>query len=267
MGSPACTCHQLVNVSLVIDESEVPDASHSACQENKCKDQQVKLKHYKEVQPVQRSSSLSPSTSRTFIEPKSISNVKSCPPAGTKRPLSYWRNTRSHQSRLDPDLHDDFLDTPLEKVKRVIGNSINDEASKHPKPNQKDVDNDDASKHPKPDQKDVDFDNSDDETQEMNVVDLGPPQKQPMPPPGPGTLKYKYVEPVRKKIEREKLKGIECKQCKKFYDAVLPDDKETDNNKHNLRCEHHDGVSRHRYRYAPPLTPEGFWNIGFDSET
>jgi splicing factor 4 len=33
-----------------------------------------------------------------------------------------------------------------------------------------------------------------------------------------------------------------------------------------LRCEHHDGVSRHRYRYAPPLTPEGFWNIGFESE-
>lgn len=237
------------NVTLIIDESEVPDASDSACRRNKCEDQQVTMKDYKEIRPVQRSSSVSPSTSRTFIEPKSISNVKSCPPAGTKRPVSYWRDTRSHQSRLGPDLHDDFLDTPLEKVKRDIGNALNDEASNHPKPGQKDVD----------------FDNSDDETQEMDVVDLGP-QKQPMPPARPGTLNYKYVEPVRKKIEREKLKGIECKQCKKFYDAVLPDDKETDNNKHNLRCEHHDGVSRHRYRYAPPLTPEGFWNIGFDSE-
>ncbi|KAE8718737.1 hypothetical protein F3Y22_tig00109992pilonHSYRG00051 [Hibiscus syriacus] len=38
-----------------------------------------------------------------------------------------------------------------------------------------------------------------------------------------------------------------------------------DGNK-NFRCEHHDGVSRHRYKYVPPMTPEGFWNIGFESE-
>jgi hypothetical protein len=34
----------------------------------------------------------------------------------------------------------------------------------------------------------------------------------------------------------------------------------------SLRCERHDGVSRHRYMYASPLMPEGFWNIGFESE-
>ena len=75
---------------------------------------------------------------------------------------------------------------------------------------------------------------------------------------------YKFVESVRKKAERETLKGIECKQCKKFYDAVLPSDRR---NPGELRCEHHEGVSRHRYRHPPPMTPEGFWNIGFDSET
>lgn len=72
------------------------------------------------------------------------------------------------------------------------------------------------------------------------------------------------MESVRKKAERENLKGIECKQCKKFYDAVHPE--ENEGNGKNLRCEHHEGVSRHRYKYAPPMTPEGFWNIGFESE-
>nr|GFC22907.1 protein gamma response 1 [Tanacetum cinerariifolium] len=38
------------------------------------------------------------------------------------------------------------------------------------------------------------------------------------------------------------------KQCLKFYDGVLPDG--DDNNKQNLRCEHHEGVSLHRYRCA-----------------
>uniref|UniRef100_J3MFT9 DNA endonuclease activator Ctp1 C-terminal domain-containing protein n=1 Tax=Oryza brachyantha TaxID=4533 RepID=J3MFT9_ORYBR len=79
---------------------------------------------------------------------------------------------------------------------------------------------------------------------------------------------FKYTEPVRKKADREDLKGVECKQCKKFYDAVLPDGRANGDgaNSTSMRCEHQDGVSRHRYRYAPPLTPEGFWNIGFESE-
>ena len=72
---------------------------------------------------------------------------------------------------------------------------------------------------------------------------------------------------MRKKADRENLKGVECKQCKKFYDAVLPGGHANGDGagSTSLRCEHHDGVSRHRYRYAPPLTPEGFWNIGFES--
>eukprot|EP01018_Ginkgo_biloba_P032913 Gb_33421 [translate_table: standard] len=78
-----------------------------------------------------------------------------------------------------------------------------------------------------------------------------------------GDSGYKYIEPVRKKADREALKGVECKQCKKFYDAVLAEDAEGVS---TIRCEHHDEVSRHRYRYVPPATPEGFWNIGFDSD-
>ncbi|KAL1827837.1 hypothetical protein ACET3Z_006249 [Daucus carota] len=107
---------------------------------------------------------------------------------------------------------------------------------------------------------------SDDETQNLNVDPDPAPQKQQILPLRAGTKGFKYVEPVRKKADRENLKGIECKQCKKFYDAVLPDGGGKDSDKQNLRCEHHEGVSRHRYRYAPPSTPEGFGNIGFESE-
>lgn len=78
---------------------------------------------------------------------------------------------------------------------------------------------------------------------------------------------FKYVESVRRKAERENLKGVECRQCEKFYDAVLPGGRDGRGGAGDVRCEHHEGVSRHRYRHAPPMTPEGFWNIGFDSET
>jgi splicing factor 4 len=115
-------------------------------------------------------------------------------------------------------------------------------------------------------EKNMDPGSSDDETQDANV-DRSPGEQR-MPVPIGGKRGFKYVEPVRKKAERQNLKGVQCKQCKKFYDAVLPNNggKSADGNQQNVRCEHHDGVSRHRYKYAPPLTPEGFWNIGFESE-
>ncbi len=181
---------------------------------------------------------------------KCPSNVKSAPVAGTKRPASYWRETRSRQCQGGPDPHDDFLDTPLENIRGNLNKTLKEEVNDPPVPIQKDLK----------------FDSSDDETQDMNVDRS--PQKQQMAVPVAVKKDFKYVEPVRKKADRENLKGIECKQCKKFYDAVLPNDggRDTNGNQRNLRCEHHDGVSRHRYRYVPPLTPEGFWNIGFESE-
>ncbi|KAL0379900.1 UNVERIFIED_CONTAM: protein gamma response 1 [Sesamum angustifolium] len=168
--------------------------------------------------------------------------------AGAKRPISYWRDTRSHQSRVGPDPHDDFLDTPLENVRENLGKVIKE----------------DPTNSLKPVPIKLRLDNSDDETQDMDA-DGGP--EKPKTSTKAGTSGFKYVESVRKKSEREGLKGVECKQCKKFYDAVLPGAGNNSNNdKQNIRCEHHNGVSRHRYRYAPPLTPEGFWNIGFESE-
>ncbi|XP_051131777.1 protein gamma response 1 [Andrographis paniculata] len=189
---------------------------------------------------IKNSSPISPSTS---IPPNSPTNTKPCSTSGAKRPLSYWRDTRSHQSRLGPDPHDDFLDTPLENMRKNLGKIMEDLQEPAPE--------------------NMIHGNSDDETQDMKA-DAGPP-KLCSPPPKAGTSGFKYVEPVRKKAERDNLKGVECNQCKKFYDAVL-DDAAAGSDKKNIRCEHHDGVSRHRYRYAPPMTPEGFWNIGFESE-
>lgn len=176
-------------------------------------------------------------------EMKSTSNditKKSNLLSGTKRPVSHWRDTRPTKNRNGPDPHDDFLDTPLENIKQDLK-----KVSKEKEEEEEEI-------HHLPDRvpKDMNFESSDDETQDPS----GRPEKK----------NFKYVEPVRKKADRANLKGIECKQCKKFYDAVLPEG--SDNSKQNLRCEHHEGVSRHRFRFAPPSTPEGFWNIGFESE-
>ncbi|AEE78895.1 Protein gamma response 1 [Arabidopsis thaliana] len=175
----------------------------------------------------------------TSISPIVRSPGAAKPPqlSGLKRPASIWRDTRSRQSPGGHDPHDDFLDTPIENVKRVAGEEkhVHDVAKK---------------------------DDSDDETQDMNPKPS--PSRQRIQIAETSKKSFKHVESVRKKAERENLKGIECKQCKKFYDAVHPEN-EGNGNK-SLRCEHHEGVSRHRYRYAPPMTPEGFWNIGFESE-
>ncbi|XP_060217120.1 protein gamma response 1 isoform X2 [Lycium barbarum] len=231
-------------------ENKVPEASGFAYKVIKEEDKQEVLDDDQGASLIPRSNSISPPTSSAFVAPKNPANVKSCPPAGTKRPVSYWRDTRSHQSRVGPDPHDDFLDTPLENIRGNLGKVMKDEVQNHAKPNSKDKK----------------IENSDDETQDMNV-DNDPKKQEMLPSIRSGATGFKYIEPVRKKAERENLKGIECLQCKKFYDAVRPgEDKESNGNRQNLRCEHHDGVSRHRYRYAPPLTPEGFWNIGFESE-
>uniref|UniRef100_A0A0D9WS46 DNA endonuclease activator Ctp1 C-terminal domain-containing protein n=1 Tax=Leersia perrieri TaxID=77586 RepID=A0A0D9WS46_9ORYZ len=174
------------------------------------------------------------------------------------RPNQHWRETRAHKEPGVVDPHDDFLDTPLEAAKNMIRNPTTPEEAQAL-----------AALPPQ----DMDFNNSDDETQDINIATQSP-KNMPVPkqqstitiqPPSKG---FKYTEPVRKKADRENLKGVECKQCKKFFDAVLPDGRANGDgaDSTSMRCEHHDGVSRHRYRYAPPLTPEGFWNIGFESE-
>ncbi|XP_021281415.1 protein gamma response 1 isoform X1 [Herrania umbratica] len=205
----------------------------------------VALENGKGAKSVETSGSHSP-TSR-FPTPKCPSSVKSNPIAGTKRPVSGWRDTRSHQCQAGHDPHDDFLDTPLENIRVNLKKAMKEEADGLPVP------------------EDMNVDSPDDETQDVSVDKS--PQKQEIQFQMADKGSFKYVEPVRKKAEREKLRGFECNQCKKFYDAVLNNgDQDNEDHMKNFRCEHHDGVSRHRYKYVPPMTPEGFWNIGFESE-
>ncbi|RDX85152.1 Protein gamma response 1, partial [Mucuna pruriens] len=218
-------------------EKKTPDVFVAACDINEVKEQ---------ASEDDRGGNLSSPSSGFCDVSKCPSSTKLVSGSSTKRPASTWRQTRSHQSRAGPDPHDDFLDTPLENIRENL--------------NRED--------HPCLIQKDS-MDSSDDETQDMNAKSSPPKkQKQSSITVAGGKRSFKYVEPVRKKAERENLKGVECKQCRKFYDAVLPnaDGKDADSSKQNFRCEHLDGVSRHRYRYVPPMTPEGFWNIGFESE-
>jgi hypothetical protein len=94
---------------------------------------------------------------------------------------------------------------------------------------------------------------------------------------------YAYQAVIRRKEDRDQLSAFECEDCRRFYDAVerwggvnattdLP------------RCDHRqngasaaEGIiaarqtmvaqgSRHRYLYAPPPTPEGYWDILFSPQ-
>ncbi|XP_012065533.1 protein gamma response 1 isoform X2 [Jatropha curcas] len=188
------------------------------------------LEDDKVVKSIPMSSFCSPAN--IYNSPKCPPTAKSAPVAGTKRPASRWIDTRSRQYEDGPDPHDDFLDTPLENLRGALNGAMNRTVQ---------------DPHVPPIEKDISTDNcSDDETQDMNVDPAS--EKRQIPLPTGGQKGFKYVEPVRKKAERDNLKGVECKQCKKFYDAVLPNGGKDTDGKQNLRCEHHDGVSRHRYK-------------------
>ncbi|KAI5005485.1 hypothetical protein ZWY2020_032728 [Hordeum vulgare] len=204
------------------------------------------------------------STSRLCLPPhatnprhkNAASTSKADASSSFTRPSVHWRETRVRTEPGVVDPHDDFLDTPLEAARNTVRNPTTREEAL-------------ALAAPPP--QDMDFNNSDDETQDINIVPQGlnsipVPKQRSSISIQPPNKDFKYTEPVRKKADRANLKGVECKQCKKFYDAVLPDGRVNGDGATSMRCEHHDGVSRHRYRYAPPLTPEGFWNIGFESE-
>ncbi|GFU37408.1 DNA endonuclease RBBP8 [Nephila pilipes] len=67
---------------------------------------------------------------------------------------------------------------------------------------------------------------------------------------------YKYKEAtVRKKSERKQLNAFDCRECEKYYaDLGLS---EEEKQKRMKNC------SRHRSKFAPPATPEHFWELDF----
>ncbi|KAH3709342.1 hypothetical protein DPMN_068804, partial [Dreissena polymorpha] len=64
-----------------------------------------------------------------------------------------------------------------------------------------------------------------------------------------------HVAVVRKRDERQKLQGHDCKQCTEYYKAAGLSDMEA---KHHMnKC------SRHRAKFVPPDTPPHFWSVDF----
>lgn len=216
---------------------------------------------------------------------------RSRPPNLARQKNSSWRETRLRKEPgkcVDP--HDDFLDTPMEIALQSGKQNLEVCADVPEHMASIVVDNCQMNQN----NAILDDDGDDDETQAIdpdraqqtsharsanlvcnsggmkleNLENKSPSNQGKSKEQNPrhahkGGTSYKYIEPVRKKADREILKGIECKQCKKFYDAVQVGDGDVTG---EIRCDHHNEVSRHRYRYIPPATPEGFWNIGFDSD-
>ncbi|GMH27268.1 hypothetical protein Nepgr_029111 [Nepenthes gracilis] len=161
----------------------------------------------------------------SHAQPKFTPEGNSAHSCGAKRPSSDWRGTRSRQSPGGPDPHDDFLDTPYEKVMGIISKTIKEGRCDIPAPVSTDANCDSS---------------DDDETQDASSESGAKKQQAQLQlAQRPGSRGFKYVEPVRKKTERASLKGVECKQCRKFYDAVLDDGdgaRDGEDGKQAVRC-------------------------------
>ncbi|GFR41839.1 hypothetical protein Agub_g2617 [Astrephomene gubernaculifera] len=123
----------------------------------------------------------------------------------------------------------------------------------------------------------------------------------------PGEPGYKYSAVIRGRAEREDLQAIECAGCRAFYeaiatwgDAVAPccnhvqnvpagagkaaggrgaaagggssaaaaaQQQQQQQPGNNIASALRQAGGRHRFKYAPPATPEGFWDIGFGDDT
>ena len=67
----------------------------------------------------------------------------------------------------------------------------------------------------------------------------------------------RYVKLVRKKDEREALRGHQCTEFSAYHDALVRQGIVIEENLGEMlqRC------SRHRARWSPPRTPEGYWDL------
>ena len=71
---------------------------------------------------------------------------------------------------------------------------------------------------------------------------------------------YQFQEVVRNKAKRRCLPGHDCAECRAFYDCMRRAGHEFS---HEMVTMEH---SRHRARFAPPETPDDFWDIDFTDE-
>ena len=76
---------------------------------------------------------------------------------------------------------------------------------------------------------------------------------------------FKYQQVIRKQNQRRQLTGHDCPSCRAFFDAICKDANGNDNGQFN-RKEMVQECSRHRYKYVPEQTPQGFWELSFVDE-
>jgi hypothetical protein len=72
--------------------------------------------------------------------------------------------------------------------------------------------------------------------------------------------KAKCVESVRSKTLRAALPGFTCEECLKFYETMQQQGIYCMSDS-QVRRDILQGCSRHKARWTPPSTPEGFWNL------
>ncbi|KAI8848009.1 hypothetical protein BC829DRAFT_394854 [Chytridium lagenaria] len=81
--------------------------------------------------------------------------------------------------------------------------------------------------------------------------------------PTPQVAGEKYSEVIRNREERRKLHGVACPCCKDYYEAIGPVPQILDLGQPARDSEHVNNISRHRYKWLPPSTPPGFWDVEF----
>lgn len=68
---------------------------------------------------------------------------------------------------------------------------------------------------------------------------------------------FPHCSVIRRKEDRERLRGHDCEHCGQFYSAITNEGNRSAIRKLVSTC------SRHRYLYSPPETPPDFWDPGF----
>ena len=69
----------------------------------------------------------------------------------------------------------------------------------------------------------------------------------------------KVIEVVRGKDARKALRGFDCEHCRQFYEGFVKQYGEERAAQMKQEC------SRHRSRFTPPKTPEGYWDLSMQS--
>lgn len=67
--------------------------------------------------------------------------------------------------------------------------------------------------------------------------------------------KYAYKEVVRGREAREALRGFDCDHCRRFFEMLL------ENGFGVEAADIRQAASRHRHRFSPARTPEGYWEL------